>query len=184
MNKKIIAITILIAILFVSAIAGTIFYYNGVATDRNSKIASLNNQIAKLNSKISNLTAQINNLMNMSRTNENITFINVSWYAFGNFYGAIINWTLSLDLKNTGNTSAIINNIIINGQSYSSYNPVPIVTPSIKNGYELSPNQSVTITMQSSNSASALSDDSYIYVLTAIGNSYSYYYSPRLLVGT
>ena len=30
MNKKIIAISVLIAILFVGAIAGTIFYYNSV----------------------------------------------------------------------------------------------------------------------------------------------------------
>jgi outer membrane murein-binding lipoprotein Lpp len=55
MNKKIIAIALLIAILFVSAIAGTIFYYNG-------KIANLNSQIANLNSQISNLNDQIKNL--------------------------------------------------------------------------------------------------------------------------
>ena len=177
MNKKIIAISFLIAILFV----GTIFYYNGELNGKNSKTASLNNQIAKLNSQISNLTAQVSNLMNMSRTNENITFINVNFYAFGNFNGEIYNWTLSLDLKNNGNTTAIINNIIINGQSYSSFNPNSIVTPSIQNGYALPPNQRVTITLQDTNSAttsaSILHDDSYIYVLTAIGNSYSYYYS-------
>ena len=42
MNKKVMAIAVLIAVLFVSAIAGTIFYYNDVVNDRNSKIASLN----------------------------------------------------------------------------------------------------------------------------------------------
>ena len=42
MNKKIIAISFLIAVLFVSAIAGTVFYYNCVVNDRNSKIDSLN----------------------------------------------------------------------------------------------------------------------------------------------
>ena len=179
MNKKIvIAVSVLIAVLFVSAIAGTIVYYNAVVNDRNSKIASLNNQIANLTSQVSNLTAQIITLMNMSRTNENITFVNVNFYAFSNFnnFGEF-NWTLSLDLKNAGNTTAIINDIVINGQSYSSFSPVPIVTPSIQNGYELSPNQIVTITMQGTNPASALGDNSTIYVLTAIGNSYSYYYS-------
>ncbi len=48
-NKKTIAIAVLIAILFVSAIAGTIFYYNGVVNkavnNKNSQIASLNNEI-------------------------------------------------------------------------------------------------------------------------------------------
>ena len=69
MNKKIIAVSVLIAILFVSAIAGTIFYYNSVVSSENSKISSLNNditnltaEIASLNSQISNLTSQITNL--------------------------------------------------------------------------------------------------------------------------
>lgn len=52
----------MIAILFVSAIAGTIVYYNGIVNDKDSKIASLNNQIANLNSQITNLTAQVANL--------------------------------------------------------------------------------------------------------------------------
>jgi len=59
MNKKLIAISFLIvAILFVSAIAGTISYYNGVVNDRNSKIALLNSQIANLNNEITNLSSQ------------------------------------------------------------------------------------------------------------------------------
>jgi outer membrane murein-binding lipoprotein Lpp len=170
MNKKIMAVVVLIALLFV----GTIFYYNGELNDKNSKIASLNNQIANLNSQISNLTSQVRNLINMTRTNENITFINVNWYTAGTGYGEY-DWTLSLALENIGNATAIINNVIINGQSYSSFKPIPIVTPSIQNGYALSPNQSVTIIMQGSNSSNAPSSDSYVYVLTAIGNSYSYY---------
>jgi cell division protein FtsL len=57
MNKKIVALSFLIiAILFVSAIAGTILYYNGVVNDKNSHIASLNNQMGNLNSQISNLS--------------------------------------------------------------------------------------------------------------------------------
>ena len=63
MKKKIIAVSVLIvATLFVCAIAGTIFYYNGVVNDKNSKIASLNNEIANLNSQISNLKGQLTNL--------------------------------------------------------------------------------------------------------------------------
>ena len=60
MNKKIIVISfLLVAILVVSAFVGTIFYYNGVVNDRNSKIASLNSQIANLNNEITNLSSQM-----------------------------------------------------------------------------------------------------------------------------
>ena len=62
MNKKIIAVLVLIAVLFVGAIAGTISYYNGVVTDRNSKIALLNNEVANLTSQISHLNDQVTNL--------------------------------------------------------------------------------------------------------------------------
>ena len=63
MGSKRIAITaLIIVILFVSAFAGTIAYYNGVVTDKNSQIASLNNQISNQSSEIANLTSQVRNL--------------------------------------------------------------------------------------------------------------------------
>jgi outer membrane murein-binding lipoprotein Lpp len=63
MNKKIIALSALIvAMLFVISIAGTIFYYNGVVSDKNSKIELMNSQIANLNSQISDLKSQVANL--------------------------------------------------------------------------------------------------------------------------
>jgi hypothetical protein len=69
MNKKIMAVSILIAVLFVSSIAGTAFYYNsyynGIVNDRNSQIASLNTQIANQNSQILNLKSQLTNLSGM-----------------------------------------------------------------------------------------------------------------------
>ena len=53
MNKKIvIAVTVLIAILFVGAIAGTIFYYNSVVSSENSKMSSLNNDVTNLTAEI------------------------------------------------------------------------------------------------------------------------------------
>jgi hypothetical protein len=62
MNKKIIAIAVLVvAILFVSTIAGTIFYYNSVLNDKNSQIALLNSQVANQNNEIANLNNQITN---------------------------------------------------------------------------------------------------------------------------
>ncbi len=60
MNKKIIASFLLVVILFVSAIAGTIVYYN--------------NKISTLNSQISDLTGQVSNLSNMTQANESIIF--------------------------------------------------------------------------------------------------------------
>jgi outer membrane murein-binding lipoprotein Lpp len=59
MNKKIVASGLLIAILFVSAIAGITFYYSSIVNDGNSKINSLNSQIVDLNSKVANLTSQL-----------------------------------------------------------------------------------------------------------------------------
>jgi hypothetical protein len=66
MDKKIIATSILIAILFVAAIAGTIVYCNGVLSDGNSKIESLNGKISDLTSRVSDLKtqdSQTNNLL-------------------------------------------------------------------------------------------------------------------------
>jgi len=61
-NKKIIAISVLIAILFVSAISATILYYNGVVNQKDSQIANQNNETANINDEIANLTSQNSNL--------------------------------------------------------------------------------------------------------------------------
>ena len=181
MNKKIIiAISVLIAILFVSAIAGTIVYYNGVVNDKNSHIASLNNQMGNLNSQISNLTAQVSLLTNMTRTNRSLISAEQNpqlyLYVGEGSYGDGWNWTIILELENIGNTPVTINNMDINGQPYSSYNPVPTINPSIKNGYTLSPNQSVTITIQVINQPLALyQGTNELYVLTTMGNSLEVY---------
>jgi archaellum component FlaF (FlaF/FlaG flagellin family) len=138
-------IIIAIAVLLVAILfAGTIVYYNGVVNDKNSQI--------------SNLTAH---------TNENLTFINFD----GGFNGNI--WNMTFTLENTGNATAIINNIIIDGQPYSSINPVPTINPSIENGYALSPNQTVTITIEGT-STQPFHMGGELYVLTAIGNSFSH----------
>lgn len=65
MNKKtVIFVTVLIAILFVSAMAGTIVYYNSAVNDKDyKKTTLLNNQTANQNTKITNLTAQVANLI-------------------------------------------------------------------------------------------------------------------------
>jgi outer membrane murein-binding lipoprotein Lpp len=61
-KRVLIAAILFVSILFVSAIAETIFYYSGKINDSNPKIANLNNEIANLNSQISNLESQLRNL--------------------------------------------------------------------------------------------------------------------------
>jgi len=68
MNKKVIAVSVLIAILsgvlFVSAIAETISYYNREISSKKSKIALLNDKIANLTGEISNLNSRLADLTN------------------------------------------------------------------------------------------------------------------------
>ena len=75
MGKTKLVITVLIiTILFLSVIAGIIFYYSGVVNDKNSKIDSLNNEITNQNNEIANLTSQISNLTRqMANTTANTT---------------------------------------------------------------------------------------------------------------
>ena len=68
MNKKVIVVSVLIAILlgvlFVSAIAETVSYYNGEISSKKSKIALLNDKIANLTNQISNLNSRLADLTN------------------------------------------------------------------------------------------------------------------------
>jgi hypothetical protein len=57
MNKKTIAVALLTALLFVSAIAGTAFYYTGTIANLNNQISNLKGQIANLKSQTTNLEA-------------------------------------------------------------------------------------------------------------------------------
>lgn len=141
MSKTRLAIlAFIVAILFVSVISGTIYYYR--------------------------------------QANEKITFVNVDYLSYGAPTQSNYNykWILTLNLKNTGNTNAIITNIIMDGQPYSSFNPIPIVNPPIENGYVLSPNQNVTITIQGTNTTTApnVYAGRMIYVVTATGNYSTY----------
>ncbi len=62
MNKKIIYISVLIAVIFISAFTGIIVYYNGVINNKDSQIALLNTQNTNLNNQIANLNSQISSL--------------------------------------------------------------------------------------------------------------------------
>jgi hypothetical protein len=91
-------------------------------------------------------------------------------------YGQGWNWTISFDLENTGNTAITINNMLINGQVYSSINPAPLITPSIKNGFTLSPDQTVTMSILVVNQPKALYQGTNdLYLITTMGNSLRIY---------
>jgi hypothetical protein len=111
MRKAIIAL--IIAILFVSPIAGTIFYYNGKVNVNNSKIASLNNQVANQNREIADLTSQITHFN--SEVANLSTYLEVSEVTNGtspsqpvHFNGVLAYDALSINgtVVNTGNLTA------------------------------------------------------------------------------
>jgi hypothetical protein len=171
MHKKIMTPVLLVAILFVSAIAVTIICYNRVVSDRNSTPSPT--PVPTPPPSPTPLIAPTYSPTNNS-PNENLTFINFN----GSNGLQVEGWDMTFTLQNTGNAIAIINNIIIDGQSYSSINPVPTINPSIKNGYALSPNQTVTITIHGT-PPQPFHKGGKLYVVTAIGNSYLFY----LIVG-
>lgn len=91
--------------------------------------------------------------------------------------GEIYEWNFTAVVKNNGSVTAIIRDIAINGQSYTSMDPVPTVSPSIENGCSLAPNQTITITIRNSNSTSQPFGfvSGKIYLMTEAGNSYLIY---------
>jgi hypothetical protein len=90
MDKKIIATSILIAMLFVSAIAGTIVYYNNI-------IANLNNQVS----------TQIENLTSANLTSE-LTITEIPWP------NHFLNGTLIPDYYPHGFSNLFINGSVTN----------------------------------------------------------------------
>ncbi len=95
MNKKIIiAVSVLIAVLFVSAIAGTAFFYKAIVNSDNSKIASLNTEIANLTNQLSNLESQMpaNLVTNLTETaGWRNTTGGVAGFPQLNLYGTVTN---------------------------------------------------------------------------------------------
>ncbi len=148
MNKKIIiAISVLIAILFISAIAGTIFYYNGVVNDKNSKIASLSTQMANQNNEIANLTSQIDQEQNLTNphmvTQLGVTEIGNS-SAIGQPYAWGAYWRLFIQgaAFNMGNSTAY--NAGLNVIAYSGTGLLEInMTVPFVNGYNYGTNSAI-----------------------------------------
>ena len=113
-------------------------------------------------------------LPNMARTNRNLITSNLN--VVEGSYRKVWNWTITFDLKNTGNTPITINNLVINGQPYNDISPVPSINPSIKTGYTLSPQQSATMSVKVINQPIALyQGTNSLYILTTLGDSLEVY---------
>jgi hypothetical protein len=105
MNKKIIAILVLIAILFVSTISGTIFYYNGEIANQNSQISNLRGQLTNVTAQLTNLTGQVTNLNSANQvTALEITEIPYNYIFNGTYAG-----------NSTDNANAALNYLYITG---------------------------------------------------------------------
>jgi hypothetical protein len=107
--------------------------------------------------------------------NESLTLIDSEWSFHG--VGGVYDWNFTAIVKNTGNVTLTIKNIVINGQSYTDMYPAPTISPSIKNGYKLYPNQTLEIFIHEKNSAtqpfSLVSGD--FYIVSEAGRSYLIY---------
>jgi hypothetical protein len=91
-------------------------------------------------------------------------------------YGHGWNSTIILYLENIGDGPTTISDFVINGKSYSSYSPVPTVSPSMGNGYTLSTHQSVSFTIKLINQPFPLYHGANeLYVLTTDGQSLRIY---------
>ncbi|MGA2386353.1 MAG: hypothetical protein ABSG33_07460 [Candidatus Bathyarchaeia archaeon] len=130
---KVVSATV-IAILFASALAGTIVYYNGVVKQENSKIASLNNQIANQNTEIANLNNQISLLTNPKITAQ----LGVAQIGVGNSidaYGADY-WRLFIQgsAVNVGNMTAYNAGLKVIAYATSGHIAINMTVPLV-NGY-------------------------------------------------
>jgi hypothetical protein len=104
-----------------------------------------------------------------------LTSIQSPWTGEGS-YGHGWNSNIILYLGNSGDGPTTISDFVINGKSYSSYSPVPTVSPSIENGYTLLPHQSVTITIKLIDQPFPLYHGANeLYVLTTDGQSLRIY---------
>jgi hypothetical protein len=105
MNKKAFMGIVAILLILVAAVSGTIFYYDGVLNEKNSKIVSLNNQVVSLSSEVSNLTAQYSNLTaqsaNLGALQANLTAANL---VIANLTGQ--NQNLNNEIQNLNGQSA------------------------------------------------------------------------------
>lgn len=148
-DKRKVVSALIVAILFVSAIAGTIFHYTDLVNDKNSTIASLNNQLTNLSGEISNLTGQVTNrnneIANLTKETANLNIqISNQNNQISNFADQVANLTTErtslydqissltaqiTNLTSANLTAAITVNEISNNDAL--YNEFPNMAPNI-----------------------------------------------------
>lgn len=105
MNKlRIALISLIIAMLFVSSIAGTIIYYNGTLTSKDSEIGSLNNQINQLQTENDALNQQLNQQINRYLGLSQVKISSLGWVSGFNPVGSVfLENQVKVTVKNEGN---------------------------------------------------------------------------------
>jgi hypothetical protein len=131
---------LVIAILFVSAIAGTVVYYNTALNNKNSVISSLQSQLSNQNKEIANLTSQIAVQPDLSKphiiTELGVIELETDWGP---------SWRLFIQgsAYNMGNSTAF--NAGLKVQAYSGTGVLEInMTVPFVNGYNYGTDSSIT----------------------------------------
>ena len=137
---KAVMTTLVIAMLFVSAIAGTVIYYNTGLNNKNSKIASLQSQISNQNKEIANLTSQIAVQPDLSKphviTELGVTELETDWGP---------SWRLFIQgsAYNMGNSTAYNAGLKVEAHSGTGILEINMTVPFV-NGYNYGTDSSIT----------------------------------------
>lgn len=111
MNKKIIVVSVFIVILFGSAIAETIFYFNNEIANLNVKVANLNSQISTLSGQIANLSSPylVTALGTHEYVGNGLDYLNIGGTVINSGRGTAYNAGLLVTAYNTGTGALEIN---------------------------------------------------------------------------
>jgi hypothetical protein len=131
---------LIVAMLFVSAIAGTAIYYNTTLNNSNSKIASLESQISNQNKEIANLTNQIAVQPDLSKphviTDLGVTELETDWGP---------SWRLFIQgsAYNMGNSTAYNAGLKVEAYSGTGVLEINMTVPFVS-GYNYGTDSSIT----------------------------------------
>lgn len=105
MNKlRIALISLIIAILYISSIAGTILYYNTALTSKDSEFANLNSQINQLQTQNDELNRQLNQQISMYLGLSQVKISSLGWVSGFNPVGSVfLENQVKVTVKNEGN---------------------------------------------------------------------------------
>ena len=134
MRKSIIALTaLIIAILFLSSIGATVFYYNNILNDKDTRISLLESQITNQSNQITGLNTQISNIESQMASIVNLTYPSARISAITEdttYPGAVVGVTrvilLYVNVMNTGlvdvnNATVSVQNVGANSISQGKY---------------------------------------------------------------